>query len=76
MIVVRTMESPDGILGLNGWWYLEERTSDGTQSLQKFSKIEEAKAFVEEGGDDPDNEWIEYREEDDIQEDLRSKGYV
>ncbi len=72
MIVVRTMQSPDGILGLNGWWYLE----DDNKALLRFCKVEEAKDFVEEGGEDPDNQWIEYREEDSIQDDLREKGYL
>ena len=72
MIVVRTMQSPDGVLGLNGFWYLEE--DDG--SLLKFSSEQLARSFIEDNGEDPDDEWIEYKEETDIHEDLKREGYI
>ena len=72
MIVVRTMQSPDGVLGLNGFWYLEE--DDG--SLLKFSSEQLARSFIEDNGEDPDSEWIEYREENDIKDDLEREGYI
>ena len=71
MVVVRTLQSPDGVIGLNGYWYLEE--SDG--SLMKFEDEQKARLFVEEGGEDPNNEWIEYKEEHSIAEELSKHGY-
>jgi hypothetical protein len=71
MVVVRTLQSPDGVLGLNGYWYLEE--SDG--ALMKFENEQKARFFVEEGGEDPDNEYIEYKEEQSIAEELSNDGY-
>jgi hypothetical protein len=67
MIVVRTMASPDGVLGLNGWWYLEELGKPGV--LKKFDNEEKARLFIEENGEDPDSEWIEYRDESHMKED-------
>ena len=72
MVVVRTLQSPDGVLGLNGYWYIEK--DDG--SLLKFESEQLAKSFIEENGEDPDDEWIEYKEETDIQEDLKREGYI
>ena len=73
MIVVRTTASPDdGVLGLNGWWYL----LDGDNLPQKFATVELARGFVADGGGDPDDESIEYQEEIDIQEDLDKQGYA
>jgi len=71
MVVVRTMQSPDGVLGLNGYWYLEEE--DG--ALMKFENEQKARLFVEEGGEDPDDEYIEYKEEQSIAEELSKDGY-
>ena len=71
MVVVRTLQSPDGVLGLNGYWYLEEE--DG--SLMKFENEQDARLFVEEGGEDPDSEWIEFKEEQSIAEELSNNGY-
>ena len=71
MVVVRTMQSPDGVLGLNGYWYLEEE--DG--ALMKFETAQKARLFVEEGGEDPDDEYIEYKEEQSIAEELSKDGY-
>ena len=71
MVVVRTLQSPDGVIGLNGYWYLEE--SDG--SLMKFENEQTARLFVEEGGEDPDSEWIEFKEEQSIAEELSNDGY-
>ena len=71
MVVVRTLKSPDGVIGLNGYWYLEE--SDG--SLMKFENEQTARLFVEEGGEDPDSEWIEFKEEQSIAEELSNNGY-
>ena len=71
MVVVRTLQSPDGVIGLNWYWYLEE--SDG--SLMKFENEQTARLFVEEGGEDPDSEWIEFKEEQSIAEELSNDGY-
>ena len=71
MVVIRTLQSPDGVIGLNGYWYLEE--SDG--SLMKFENEQTARLFVEEGGEDPDSEWIEFKEEQSIAEELSNDGY-
>ena len=57
---------------MNGYWYLEK--DDG--SLLKFESEQLAKSFIEENGEDPDDEWIEYKEETDIQEDLKREGYI
>ena len=65
MIVVRTMASPDGVLGLNGWWYLEELGKPGV--LKKFDNEEKARLYIEEHGEAPDSEWIEYRDESDME---------
>ena len=55
-VVVRTLKSPDGVLGLNGFWYLED--DDGNP--MKFDSINEAKQFIKSGGENPDDEFIEY----------------
>ena len=65
MIVVRTMASPDGVLGLNGWWYLEELGKPDV--LKKFDNEEKARLYIEEHGEDPDSEWIEYIDESHIE---------
>ena len=57
MIAVRTMVDPqEGIIGLNGEFYLLEE--DG--SLMEFESEEDAREFVSMNGEDPDNEFIDY----------------
>ena len=72
MVIVRTLQSQDGVLGLNGYWYLEE--DDG--SLRKFGTEQLAKKYIEDNGEDSDSEWIEYKEETEIENDLKRDGYV
>ena len=55
---VRTSVSPDGVIGLNGWFYLEE--DDGQMLL--FSSIEAARQYISDAGEDPDDEYLEYTE--------------
>jgi|TARA_Y100000310_G_scaffold184766_1_gene184892 hypothetical protein len=59
-VVVRTLKSPDGVLGLNGFWYLED--DDGNP--MKFDSINEARQFIKSGGENPDDEFIEYLREE------------
>ena len=61
MIAVYTLVSEDGVIGLNGRRYLED--DDG--EIQVFNSIEEARTFIEEHGEDPDNEYIEYEDNED-----------
>ena len=55
-IEVRTLQSPNGVLGLNGYWYLE---SDKGKRL-KFPSEQEAIEFIQDNGGDPNNEYVEY----------------
>ena len=59
-VVAYTMVSPDGVIGLNGRQHL--LTDDG--ELMKFDTIQDAKDFIEEAGEDPDDEYIDYAEVD------------
>ena len=56
MIVVSTIPSNDGVIGLNGKQYL----LDNNDELMLFESIDKAKHFLEEPGEDPDNEYINY----------------
>ena len=60
MIAVYTVVSPDGVIGLNGRFYLEE--DDG--SVMVFKSINNAKKFLSDHGEDPENEFIGYAEID------------
>ena len=55
--VVRTSVDPDeGIIGLNGYFYLEE--DDG--SIMTFPSKELARHFIANNGEDPDDEYLDY----------------
>jgi hypothetical protein len=58
-IVVSTLVSDDGVIGLNGKQYL----LDSDDEVMAFESVESARAFIEEHGEDPDSEYIEYEEE-------------
>jgi len=55
MVVVRTSRSPDGVVGLNGWWYLLD--DDGIPV--EFETKHQARTFLQDNGQDPDDELIE-----------------
>ena len=58
MISVSTLVSEDGVIGLNGKRYL----LDENDEPMLFKSIDEARTFVEDNGEDPDNEFIDYEE--------------
>ena len=58
MIVVSTLVSEDGVIGLNGKQYL----LDTDNEVMLFKDQETAKAFIAEHGEDPDSEYIEYED--------------
>ena len=58
MISVSTLVSEDGVKGLNGKRYL----LDENDEPMLFKSIDEARIFVEDNGEDPDNEFIDYEE--------------
>jgi len=64
MIVVSTIASNDGVIGLNGKQYL----LDTDDEVMVFKNEESARAFIEEHGEDPDSEYIDY--EDYVQHEL------
>ena len=72
MVVAYTMVSPDGVIGLNGRQYL----LDNEGELLTFNTINDAKDFIEEAGEDPEDEFIDYSEidENDIEHDLYHDG--
>jgi len=72
MITVYTLVSPDGVIGLNGRFYLEE--DDGSRML--FKSMDNAKKFLSDQGEDPENEFIDYTEidENDVEHDLYHDG--
>jgi len=59
-VLVRTIQSPDGVLGLNGWWYL----LDEDDNPIRFNGVEEAMEYIEDNGGDPHDEYTEYIEEE------------
>ena len=61
MIAVYTLVSEDGVIGLNGRRYLE----DDEGEILEFNSIGEARTFIKEHGEDPDNEYIEYEDNED-----------
>ena len=56
MIIVSTSVSEDGVIGLNPKRYL----LDENDELMLFKSIDEARQFIKDNGEDPDNEYIEY----------------
>ena len=61
MVTVYTTVSPDGVIGLNGRFYL----LDDNGEILKFNTIQDAKDFIEDAGEDPESESIEYEGEED-----------
>lgn len=60
MISVYTLVSEDGVVGLNGrQWLLDDQNE-----LMQFTSEEEARAFLENAGTDPDDEFIGYELEE------------
>ena len=59
-ILAYTLVSPDGVIGLNGRHYL----LDDEGEVILFKSLDEAKEFIEEAGEDPDDEYIDYAEVD------------
>ena len=59
MIIVSTSVSEDGVIGLNPKRYL----LDENDELMLFKSIDEARQFIKDNGEDPDNEYISYEEE-------------
>ena len=56
MIIVSTSVSEDGVIGLNPKRYL----LDENDELMLFKSIDDARQFIKDNGEDPDNEDIEY----------------
>ena len=63
MIIVSTIVSADGVIGLNGKQYLLDEDGE----LLTFESEEDARQFIEDNGEDADNEFIEYEEVTDEQ---------
>mgnify|MGYP003135967380 CR=1 FL=1 len=59
MISVSILVSDDGVIGLNGKQYL----LDENDETMLFKSIDDARKYLEDNGEDPDNEFIEYEEE-------------
>jgi len=77
MIVVSTIASNDGVIGLNGKQYL----LDTDDEVMVFENEESARVFIEEHGEDPDSEYIEYEdyvqhELDEYSENLKKLGAI
>ena len=56
VIGIRTLVSSDGVIGLNGYFYLEDE--EGNQLI--WSSLEKAKQYIIDCGEDPDDRYIEY----------------
>ena len=52
MIAVSTLVSEDGVIWLNGKRYL----LDENDELMLFKSIDEARQFIKDNGEDPDND--------------------
>jgi len=72
IVTAYTVVSPNGVIGLNGRFYLED--DDGERML--FKNIEDAKDYIAGEGADPEDEFIGYVEIDgkDIEHDLYYDG--
>ena len=68
-IIVYTMRSPDGVVGLNGRHYL----LDDSNKLLEFETVQDAKTYIIDEGGDPEDEYITYSEGDD---ELLRDGYT
>ena len=51
VIGIRTLVSSDGVIGLNGYFYLEDE--EGNQLI--WSSLEKAKQYIIDCGEDPDD---------------------
>ena len=60
MVIAYTVVSPDGVVALNGRYYLVD--DDGQVML--FKDVIEAQKFIAEWGEDPFDEYISYTEID------------
>ena len=63
VIGIRTLTSIDGVIGLNGYVYLED--NNGNQLT--WQSLEDAKQYIENCGEDSDSDYLEYytlKEED------------
>lgn len=69
MIVVSTLISDDGVVGLNGKRYL----LDENDELMLFESVDDAKQFIADNDGEPDNEYIDY-EEHKSEKELWGKG--
>ena len=69
MIVVSTLISDDGVVGLNGKRYL----LDENDELMLFESVDDAKQFIADNDGEPDNEYIDY-EEHKSEKELCGKG--
>ena len=69
MIVVATLISDDGVVGLNGKRYL----LDENDELMLFESVDDAKQFIADNDGEPDNEYIDY-EENKSEKELCGKG--
>ena len=69
MIVVSTLRSDDGVVGLNGKRYL----LDENDELMLFESVDDAKQFIADNDGEPDNEYIDY-EEHKSEKELWGKG--
>jgi|TARA_Y100000310_G_C20224924_1_gene597473 dsDNA-binding SOS-regulon protein len=54
-IYVKTLVSPDGVIGLNGWWYLKEPDgennmifNDKTEAVKYLKANDTAQDFIDE----------------------------
>tara|TARA_R110000824_G_scaffold140016_1_gene305547 strand:+ start:469 stop:663 length:195 start_codon:yes stop_codon:yes gene_type:complete len=62
MWIVKTSVDPnEGIVGLNGYFYLLEEDD----TVMKFSTKEDARNFIENAGENPDDEYLDYVNLDD-----------
>jgi hypothetical protein len=58
MPVIVANHAVGGVVGLNGKQYLLD---DGGEMMM-FDTVEDAKEFIADAGEDPENEYIEYEE--------------
>ena len=56
VIGIRTLTSTDGVIGLNGYVYLED--TKGNQLI--WNSLEKAKQYIEGCGEDPNSDYLEY----------------
>ena len=59
-VIAYTVVSPDGVVGLNGRHYLLDEENE----VIVFKSLDEAKEFIDDAGEDPEDEYIDYTELD------------